>query len=199
MMKGKFSFQVLCFFVLVLGSHSQLLAQPFFGFKGGVNYSLSSIGIGKAADEVAQIVSDQRVNDGWHLGFVNRNYFMDRTHFLQFETNFNQSSFTLLGDNNFSYNLNQSAAELNGLFGFELLRFIRLQGGLSSRLTMNERYRDTFEAFSLGYLLGTGFTIGKFNADLSYNAAFSSLDGEFQGVPLRHQHSQVLLNIGFLF
>jgi hypothetical protein len=187
------------FSLVLLCSSVALSAQNYTGFRGGVNYSLTEIGVGKAAAEVEQIVTEGRNNDGWHFGVFNRSYFFDKTHFFQFEGLFNQSSFTLFGPNEFEFDMRQSAAELNGLFGFELLRFIRLQGGFSGRFTFNESYRDTFDPFRWGYLLGTGFTLGWLNADLCYNAAFSPVEGMFQAVPLRHQHSQVMLNIGIMF
>lgn len=185
-----------CFVMALAGT---LQAQNFTGIKGGLNYALTDIGVGKAALEVEQIVNAQRSNDGWHLGVFNRNYFYDRSHFVQFEAMANHSSFTLLGNNAFAHQLQQTAGELNGLFGFELLRFIRLQGGLSSRYVFNTSYQEVFEPFRVGYVLGTGFTLGKFNADISYNAAFSAVEGNFQTVPLRYQHSQVMLNIGLMF
>jgi hypothetical protein len=187
------------FAVCVMACATVIQAQNFTGFKGGLNYALTDIGVGKAALEVEQIVNEQRSNDGWHLGVFHRRYFFDRSHFIQFEMMGNHSSFTLLGPNDYAYQLRQTAGELNGIFGFELLRFIRLQGGVSSRYVVNPSYQEIFEPFRWGYVLGTGFTLGKFNADISYNAAFLGVEGHFQTVPLRYQHSQVMLNIGLMF
>lgn len=195
-MKKKYFYQA-C--VVLLPFFLTVQSQTFKGFKGGVNYALTDIGIGRAALEVEQIVNEQRANDGWHFGGFARRYFMERTHFLQVELMANHSSFTLLGANNYEHKLQQTAGEFNGLFGFELLRFIRLQGGVSTRYVFNPSYQKVFEPFRLGYLLGTGFTLGKFNADISYNAAFLPVEGHFETVPLRYQHSQVMLNIGLMF
>jgi hypothetical protein len=199
MLKYKLSFISKTILLVTLLATVSANGQNYTGFRGGVNYALTEVGVGKAAEGVEQIFSEGRNNDGWHLGIFNRSYFFDRTHFFQFEGNYNQSSFSLLGDRGFEFDMMQSAAELNGLFGFELLRFIRLQGGISGRYTFNSTYRQTFDAFRWGYVLGTGFTLGWLNADLGYNAAFSSTEGVFQSIPLRHQHSQVMLSIGIMF
>jgi hypothetical protein len=122
---------------------------------------------------------------------------------VQFQGLYSESSNVLSGksvmNDPIEHEFNKKVAQFDILPGFTFFNFIRAQGGLIGQLALNKDYADTFGPFNMGYNLGAGITLGKFNIDIAYNGSFKDTDGEWRGVPLSHNTSEVLMSIGVMF
>ena len=173
-----------------------------WGLKGGLNYNLSEIGVDEAYNTVGDIFEGEQSFNGWHAGLVSR-LFLGETFFVQFEGLYSESKNTAYGKTSTNDPLEKEfkkqVGQFNILGGFEFFSFLRLQGGLIGQLSLNKEYTDIFEGLGLGYNLGVGASLGRFNLDIGYNASFQNHSGEWRGIPLTHNTSEVLMSVGFMF
>ena len=189
--------------ILFLLTSTTLFAQQgMWGLKGGLNYNLSEIGLDEAYNGVGDIFEGEKSSNGWHAGLVSR-LFLGEKFFVQFEGLYSQSKNEVTGKtiNNtpIEKEFNKQVVQFDILGGFKFFSFLRLQGGLIGQLSLNKEYTDTFDGLGLGYNLGTGVSLGRFNVDIGYNASFQNHDGEWRGIPLTHNTSEVLMSVGFMF
>jgi len=173
-----------------------------WGVKGGLNFNMSEMGVENAYNYVGDIFEGEQTSNGWHAGLVSRSFLTDNF-FVQFQGMYSQSSTTLSGKTTgnlpMEEEFNKQVAQFDILPGFTFFNFIRAQGGLIGQLAVNTQYSDTFGPFGMGYNLGAGITLGKFNVDIAYNGSFTDADGEWRGVPLSHNTSEILMSIGVMF
>jgi len=176
--------------------------QASWGIKGGLNYNLSEIGVKDAYNSIGDILEGEQSYNGWHAGLVSR-IFMGETFFVQFQGMYSESKNIVTGKTQANQLLEKSFKKQVGQFdilgGFEFFNFLRAQGGLIGQISLNKDYTDTFNGLGLGYNLGVGVNIWKFNFDIGYNASFQNHEGEWHGIPLTHNTSEVLLSAGFMF
>ncbi len=187
---------------LLLVSTSLLAQKGSWGLKGGLNYNLSEIGVNEAYNSVGDIFEGEKSYNGWHAGLVSR-LFLSETFFVQFEGLYSESKNVVVGKtiNNtpLEKEFKKQVGQFDILGGFEFFNFVRLQGGLIGQLSLNKEYTETFNGLGFGYNLGAGVNLGKFNLDIGYNASFQNHDGEWRGIPLTHNTSEVLMSASFMF
>jgi hypothetical protein len=173
-----------------------------WGVKGGLNFNLSEMGVENAYNSIGDIFEGENTSNGWHAGLVSRSFLTDNF-YVQFQGLYSQSSTTLSGKTLTNVPLeeefNKQVAQFDILPGFTFFNFIRAQGGLIGQLSVNKQYSETFGPFNMGYNLGAGITLGKFNVDIAYNGSFKGTEGECRGVPLSHNTSEILMSIGVMF
>ena len=186
---------ILCF----TAAYSQ---KSTWGVKGGLNFNLSEMGVDNAYNSIGDIFNGEITNNGWHAGLVSRSFLTDNF-YVQFQGMYSQSSNTLSGKTTMNTPLEEEfkkqVAQFDILPGFTFFNVIRAQGGLIGQLSVNKQYSDTFGPFNIGYNLGAGITLGKFNLDIAYNGSFKDTDGEWRGIPLSHNTSEILMSIGVMF
>ena len=150
-----------------------------WGVKGGLNFNLSEMGVENAYNSIGDIFEGENTNNGWHAGLVSRSFLTDNF-YVQFQGMYAQSSNTLTGKNSNQQPLEtefkKQVIEFDILPGFTFFKFIRAQGGLIGQLSVNKQYSDAFGPFGMGYNLGAGITLGKFNVDIAYNGSFKDAD-----------------------
>lgn len=173
-----------------------------FGVKGGRNYNLAEMGIGPAISAGGEVFNGDRSHDGWHLGFAMRDEFTDRF-YIQFDALYSQFNTTFSGSNNAGESIEKEwiyrSAQFNLSPGIKVFRFLRFQAGLNGNLALNEVYSETFGVFDLGYQVGVGVDLGPLTFDVGYNTSFNDHDGNWNGIPLSHHRSELMVSVGLLF
>ena len=186
---------ILCF----TAAYSQ---KSTWGVKGGLNFNLSEMGVDNAYNSIGDIFNGETTNNGWHAGLVSRSFLTDNF-FVQFQGMYSESSTVLTGQTITSMPLEEEfkkqVAQFDIIPGFTFFNVIRAQGGLIGQLALNQDYANTFGPFGMGYNLGAGLTFGKFNVDIAYNGSFNNAEGEWKGIPLTHNTSEILMSIGIMF
>ena len=188
--------------LISLLSTAAFAQKSSWGIKGGLNYNLSKMGLENAYNSTGDIFEGEVANNGWHLGLVSRSH-LSELFFVQFEGLYTTSSHTISGKTSSNVNISNEfenkAAQFDILGGLEFVKFLRIQGGLTGRLELDEEYQATFGTFNVGYALGAGVNLGRFNFDLTYNSSFDAHHGEWKGIPLSHDQSEILISVGFMF
>lgn len=176
--------------------------QSKWGVKGGLNYNLSTMGLENAYNAIGDIVENHTPNNGWHVGLISRN-FVTQTFFVQLEGMYSETSNEITVTNNtgtsYKNNFENKIGQFNILGGLEFFEFIRGQGGLTGKLSINDDYADTFGAFKVGYNVGVGINLGRFNFDIGYNSSFANHEGEWNSIPLSFDDSELVFSMTFLF
>jgi hypothetical protein len=162
-----------------------------WGIKGGLNFNLSEVGLEEAHNGLGDIFDGEKSENGWHAGLVTRSY-LTESFFVQFQGLYSQTSNTINGKSSYNIPIEQQfdkkLAEFDILPGFQILKIIRVQGGVIGQLALSKDYADTFGPFNVGYNVGAGLTLGKFNVDIAYNGSFQNHYGEW-----RVYHSRIIL------
>ena len=87
--------------------------------------------------------------------------------------------------------------QLDAGLGVRLLKFARAEGGIHFINAIgNSAYSQTFESPTAGYNLGLGVDVWKLSLDLVYYASLQDHQGDWNGIPLSYERSQLMLSVG---
>jgi hypothetical protein len=172
-----------------------------WGLKGGMNFPMDGFTFDQAGDNISSIFTQQNNANGWHAGLWGRAYVTDRIYLgselLYLHNTTEISAKTESGD--YTTNFNRSGVMMDGVAGIRFFRFLRVQGGVNGMAYVNNTWQDTFDTFGAGYTFGTGVDIWKVSVDVGYFGSFKSQQGNWQGVPLSYDRSDLLVSLSFKF
>jgi hypothetical protein len=143
---------------------------------------------------------------GYHLGaFVRMG---GHSIFLQPEFLFTQTGGTIIQksdalDDVFDASFNR--IDIPVMFGFKMLRFLRLQAGPIASILLDYKIVDAFQntanvdysSSTLGYQTGIGFDIGNFILDFKYESSLSKISKSVAGFETDQRQNQLIFSAGF--
>jgi hypothetical protein len=143
---------------------------------------------------------------GYHLGaFVRMG---GHSIFLQPEFLFTQTGGTIIQksdalDDIFDASFNR--IDIPVMFGFKMLRFLRLQAGPIASILLDYKIVDAFQnavnvdysSSALGYQTGIGFDIGNFILDFKYESSLSKISKSVAGFETDQRQNQLIFSAGF--
>ncbi|RPA67262.1 PorT family protein [Cyclobacteriaceae bacterium YHN15] len=143
---------------------------------------------------------------GYHLGtFVRMG---GHSIFLQPEFLFTQTGGTIIQksdalDDIFDASFNR--IDIPVMFGFKMLRFLRLQAGPIASILLDYKIVDAFQnavnvdysSSTLGYQTGIGFDIGNFILDFKYESSLSKISKSVAGFETDQRQNQLIFSAGF--
>jgi hypothetical protein len=143
---------------------------------------------------------------GYHLGaFVRMG---GHSIFLQPEFLFTQTGGTIIQksdvlDDVFDASFNR--IDIPVMFGFNMLRFLRLQAGPIASILLDYKIVDAFQnavnvdysSSTLGYQTGIGFDIGNFILDFKYESSLSKISKSVAGFETDQRQNQLIFSAGF--
>lgn len=172
-----------------------------WGLKGGMNFPMDGFTFDQAANNINSIFTSQNNANGWHAGVWGRAYVTDRLYFGS-ELLFLHNTTEVIGKTvggDFNTNFNRSGVMIDGVAGMRFFKFLRVQGGVNGIAYVNNTWQDTFNTFGAGYTFGTGIDIWKVSVDVGYFGSFKEHQGNWQGVPLSYNRSDLLVSLSFKF
>ena len=173
-------------------------AQSRWGLRTGLNFDMAGIGLNEALSTTQSIIDGAAVEDGYHLGLFGRQYIGDQFYIGASALYVKNSKFisgTNGGDlmyESFDHNLMQ----LETSSGLRLLKFARAEAGVHYQHYLADNvFTSTFEPSSAGYNVGLGVDLWKLGIDLMYYSNFKNHTGDWSGIPLSYNRSQLLLSL----
>lgn len=142
---------------------------------------------------------------GYHLGaFVRMG---GHSIFLQPEFLFTQTGGTIIQKNDASddvFDASFNRIDIPVMFGFKVLRFLRLQAGPIASVLLDYKIEDAFQnavnvdysSSTLGYQTGIGFDIGNFILDLKYESSLSKISKSVVGFETDQRQNQLIFSAG---
>jgi hypothetical protein len=171
------------------------------GIKGGLNFPMKGFSLDQAGDNINSIFTEEKKANGWHAGLFGRAY-LGNSFYLGSSISYLHNSSTLIGkvgDVEKSIDFNQSGSMMDAVIGIELLNFLRFQGGVNGMVYFDNTWQNTFNTFGVGYNFGVGVDIWKLTLDVNYYSSFNNHSGEWNGIPLSYNQSNLLVGLGIKF
>ena len=175
-------------------------AQSRWGVRTGLNYDLNAIGLDQAYATTQEIFEGQTQDNGYHLGVFGRQFLGDQlytsgsliyaknTHFLEGTSN---------GTDLFYERFDHQYLQLDAGLGLRLLKFARAEAGVHYQGTISDNaFSDTFQSPTAGYNIGAGVDLWKLSLDVVYYSSFQDHQGDWNGVPLSYERSQLMVSLG---
>jgi len=194
---------ILLAFVLIAGismSHAQN-EKNTWGIKGGLNFPMDGFSFSETGENISAIFTEEQRAIGWHAGLFGRVYAGDQLYFAS-NLLYLQNEFVLSGmksDEAFSKTFITNGGQMDVVAGIEMLKFLRVQGGVNGIMYFNDSWNDTFDTFGAGYTFGAGVDLWRFTIDVNYNGSFNNNTGTWNGVPLSYNRSDLMVSLGFKF
>lgn len=192
---------VLLAIALVAGMSASMAQESTWGIKGGFNFPMNGFSMAETGDNINSLFNEEKRATGWHAGVYGRSYFTEKL-FLNGNLLYLQKTHELIGktaEDEISATLNSSGVMLDAVAGMRMLEFVRLQGGFSGIMHVNSSWRDTFDTFGTGYTFGVGVDLWKVSFDLAYYGSFKEHQGDWNGIPLNYNRSELLLSMSIEF
>ncbi len=173
-------------------------AQSRWGLRTGLNFDMAGIGLNEALSATQSIFEGAATDDGYHLGFFGRQFIGDQFYIGASALYVKNSKF-LSGTNDgvlmyesFDHNL----VQLETSAGLRLLKFARAEAGVHyQHYLADNAFTSTFEPSSAGYNVGIGVDLWKLGIDLVYYNNFKNHTGDWNGISLSYNRSQLLLSL----
>lgn len=192
-MKSKF-FLIVTFAALV----TSVSAQSRWGLRTGLNFDLAGIGLNDALSTTQSIFEGAATDDGYHLGFFGRQFIGNQLYIGASALYVKNSKFlsgndgTELMYESFDHNVLQFETSA----GLRLLKFARAEAGVHYQHYLTDNtFTSTFAPSSAGYNVGLGVDLWKLGIDLMYYSNFKNHTGDWNGIPLSYNRSQLLLSL----
>ncbi len=192
-MKSKF-FLIVTFAALV----TSVSAQSRWGLRTGLNFDLAGIGLNDALSTTQSIFEGDATDDGYHLGFFGRQFIGNQLYIGASALYVKNSKFlsgndgTELMYESFDHNVLQFETSA----GLRLLKFARAEAGVHyQHYLADNTFTSTFAPSSAGYNVGLGVDLWKLGIDLMYYSNFKNHTGDWNGIPLSYNRSQLLLSL----
>ena len=189
--------------VLIAGvSVSMAQNKSTWGIKGGLNFPMDGFSFEQAGDNINSIFTEDKRANGWHAGLFGRAYLGRQFYFgsnLLYLHRTNQLIGKTEGIEIVEQEFNSSGSMMDLVAGIEMLNFLRIQGGVNGMFYFNDTWQDTFNTFGTGYTFGVGVDIWKLTLDVSYYGSFKEHQGNWNGIPLSYNRSDLLVGIGIKF
>ena len=188
---------------LVAGlSASMAQSKSTWGIKGGLNFPMDGFTFKQTGENINSIFTEEKRATGWHAGIFGRAY-LGRQFYLGSNLMYLHNTNTLIGKTAESAvtvaDFNRSGSMMDLVAGIEMLNFLRIQGGLNGMVYFDDSWQDTFNTFGTGYTFGVGVDLWRITLDVSYYGSFKDHAGQWNGVPLSYNRSDLLVGIGFKF
>lgn len=171
-----------------------------WGVRTGLNYNLSPITLDDAVATGQSLVEGDMQDNGYHIGLFGRQMLGDQLyvstsliygknqHFLH-GLDANGDLYFERMDNNF--------AQLDASLGLRLIKTVRAEGGVHLQSDLGQsNFSNTFDASTAGFNLGVGVDLWKLSFDLTYYSSFMEHSGDWNGIPLAYDRTQLLFSIG---
>lgn len=171
--------------------------QNGWGLRGGMNFPMDGFSISQAANNLSSVFNGENLSNGWHAGLYGRVYAGKRLYFGSNLLYLNNQT-TLTGTKNneqFNETINRSATQMDLVTGIRMLGIMRLQTGVSGLMYLDEGWRNNFNTFGTGYNLGVGVDLWRVSFDVTYHGSFNSSSGEWRGIPLNYNRSDLMLGM----
>ena len=172
-----------------------------WGIKGGLNFPMNGFTFSETGDNISAIFTEEERATGWHAGIFGRLYAGDQLYFGS-SLLYLQNDYVLSGIKNelpFNQTFITNGGQMDVVAGIEMLKFLRVQGGVNGIMYFNDSWNNTFDTFGAGYTFGAGVDLWKFTIDVSYNGSFKDNSGIWNGVPLSYNRSDLMVSLGFKF
>lgn len=183
--------------VLTLGMFSTMNAQFLnFGIKGGLNYNQNGDlqGLSNAIDDI-KIGPDQET--GYHFGIFSEIkipifYIRPELVYTHTESGYYQDEF--------GSKLSMDKIDVPVLLGIRFLKIASIFAGPSFQYILSTDFENSsiydnvkdvsYDDFSMGMQVGVGLELGKFGADVRYEAGLTDTQAEFVGDVLDEDNQQ---------
>ncbi len=173
-------------------------AQSRWGLRTGLNFDMAGIGLNDALSTSQSIFEGAATDDGYHLGFFGRQFVGDQFYLGASALYVKNSKFlsgndgTRLVYESFDHNL--LLFESNA--GLRLLKFARAEVGVHyQHYLADNTFITTFAPSSAGYNVGLGMDLWKLGLDLVYYSNFKNHTGDWNGILLSYNRSQLMLSL----
>ena len=187
------------FLLSLLAFSSVAFGQSRWGLRTGLNYTLNAVQLNQAVSSAQGIFEGTVPDNGYHLGVYGRQFLGDQLYasgsaiYGKDIQIINQTVDGMTTTSRFDHQFVQLDAGL----GVRLLKFARAEGGIHFINAIgNSAYSQTFESPTAGYNLGLGVDVWKLSLDLVYYASLQDHQGDWNGIPLSYERSQIMLSVG---
>ena len=188
----------LLFVVLLSTASLASNAQNRWGLRTGLNFDMAGIGLNEAVATTQSIFEGAASDDGYHIGFYGRQFIGDQWYFSSTALYIKNSKF-ISGSNgstlmyeSFDHNLIQ----IELCTGIRLLKFARGEAGVHYQQHLSDNaFTATFAPSSAGYNVGLGVDLWKLGIDMTYYSNFQNHTGDWNGIPLSYNRSQLLISL----
>jgi hypothetical protein len=174
-------------------------AQSRWGLRTGLNYNLNGIELNQALNSAQGIFEGQTQDDGYHLGVFGRQFLGDQlfaSGSLLYGKDMQFITHTVDGVST-NARFDNQFVQLDAGLGIRLLKTDRAEGGIHFINAIgNTAYSQTFESPSAGYNLAIGVDLWKLSVDLTYYSSLQNHQGDWNGIPLSYERSQLMLSVG---
>jgi len=172
-----------------------------WGLRGGLNFPMDGMSISQASNNITSVFTGESLSTGWHAGLYGRVYAGNR---LYFGSNLlylnNETTFTGKNEGTmYKETLNRSAAQMDLVTGIRMLGVMRVQTGVSGLMYVSNSWSNTFDNFGTGYNVGVGIDLWRVSFDVTYHGSFNSQSGEWKGIPLNYNRSDLMLGMSIRF
>ncbi|MDC0376966.1 hypothetical protein OAM98_04100 [Schleiferiaceae bacterium] len=173
-------------------------AQSRWGLRTGLNFDMAGIGLDEALSTTQSIFVGAATDDGYHIGLFGRQ-FVGEQFYLGASALYIKNSKYLSGANgttlmyeSFDHNLLQFESST----GLRVFKFARVEAGVHYQQHLSDNaFTATFSPSSAGYNIGLGVDLWKLGVDLVYYSSFENHIGDWNGIPLSYNRSQLLLSL----
>lgn len=183
--------------ILAMAGTAQAQDKVHWGLKGGMVYNLSEMGVGSAITEAGQVFKGDASSNGFHAGAFMRTYLRPDL-YIQLDGGYISSGHDISFEGK-EYNFQHNALQANLLLGTRIWNFLRFNGGIAGRYALNDAHRATFGEQHYGYQIGTGIDIGRISFDINYTGSFLRQQGDWRGIPMSYNVSDLQFGIGLRF
>ena len=187
------------FLLSLLALSSVALGQSRWGLRTGLNYTLNAVQLDQAVSSAQGIFEGTVPDNGYHLGLYGRQFLGDQLYASGsaiYGKDIQMITQDINGVNTLS-RFDHQFFQLDAGLGIRLLKFVRAEGGIHFINAIgNSAYSQTFESPTAGYNLGLGMDVWKLSLDLVYYASLQDHQGDWNGIPLSYERSQLMLSVG---
>ena len=173
-------------------------AQSRWGLRTGLNFDMAGIGLNDALSTSQSIFEGAATDDGYHLGFFGRQFVGDQF-YLGASALYVKNSKFLSGNDGTRLvyeSFDHSLLLFESNAGLRLLKFARAEVGVHyQHYLADNTFITTFAPSSAGYNVGLGMDLWKLGLDLVYYSNFKNHTGDWNGILLSYNRSQLMLSL----